>query len=77
MKRILWFRRDLRVEDNPLLSFGGEVLPIFIFDTNILDFLKKNDRRVSLIFYYVKKLKMQLQEIGLDLKVLWQTFGCI
>ena len=35
MKRILWFRRDLRVEDNPLLSLEGEVFPIFIFDTNI------------------------------------------
>lgn len=31
VKRLLWFRRDLRVEDNPLLSLEGEVLPIFIF----------------------------------------------
>ncbi len=45
MKRILWFRRDLRVEDNPLLSVGGEALPIFIFDTKILDFLDTDDRQ--------------------------------
>lgn len=71
MRRILWFRRDLRVKDNPLLSLGGEVLPIFIFDTNILDSLEKDDRRVSFIFFYVLKLKTQLKEIGLDLKVFY------
>lgn len=71
MKRILWFRRDLRVIDNPLLSFDGEVLPIFIFDTSILNPLEKDDKRVNFIFFYVQKLKMQLREIGLDLKVFY------
>ncbi|QHG90692.1 deoxyribodipyrimidine photo-lyase [Sulfurimonas sp. CVO] len=71
MKRILWFRRDLRVEDNPLLSFGGEVLPIFIFDENILKELSKNDKRVSFIFHYVVKLKSDLQKVGLDLKIFY------
>jgi len=69
MKRILWFRRDLRVKDNPLLALGGEVLPIFIFDKNILSKLKKNDKRLSYIFFYLSNLKKDLQEIGLDLKV--------
>ncbi|WP_458701376.1 cryptochrome/photolyase family protein [Sulfurospirillum sp. 1307] len=71
MKRILWFRRDLRVEDNPLLSLEGEVLPIFIFDTSILENLEKNDKRVSFIFFYVQKLKSQLKKLGLDLKVFY------
>lgn len=71
MRRILWFRRDLRVKDNPLLSFGGEVLPIFIFDKNILDSLQEDDKRVSFIFFYVQKLKDDLKEIGLDLKVFY------
>ncbi|QFR43740.1 cryptochrome/photolyase family protein [Sulfurimonas xiamenensis] len=71
MKRILWFRRDLRVGDNPLLSFGTEVLPIFIFDENILKKLPKNDKRVTFIFYYVVKLKSDLQKIGLDLKIFY------
>lgn len=71
MKRILWFRRDLRVEDNALLSFGGEVLPIFIFDENILKKLPNNDKRVSLIFLHVEKLKVDLQKIGLDLKIFY------
>ena len=67
MRRILWFRRDLRVEDNPLLSFEGEVLPIFIFDTNILERLNPNDRRVTFIFNAVHRLKLDLKERGLDL----------
>lgn len=71
MKRILWFRRDLRVEDNPLLSFGGEVLPIFIFDEHILKKLPQNDKRVTFIFYHVVKLKSDLQKIGLDLKIFY------
>ena len=69
MKRILWFRRDLRAKDNPLLSLDGSVLPIFIFDRNILDLLAKDDRRVSFIFASVQKLKCELKAIGLDLKV--------
>lgn len=71
MKRILWFRRDLRVEDNPLLSLGGEVLPIFIFDTKILNSLDKDDKRVSFIFDKVTKLKNALRAKGLDLKIFW------
>ena len=71
MKRILWFRRDLRVEDNPLLSFGGEVLPLFIFDENILKELPKNDKRVTFIFYHAVKLKSDLKKMGLDLKIFY------
>ncbi len=71
MRRILWFRRDLRVSDNPLLSLGGEVLPIFIFDTNILNDLPNDDRRVSFIFSRVLSLKKALQEKGLDLKLFY------
>lgn len=71
MKRILWFRRDLRVEDNPLLSFEGEVFPIFIFDSNILDKLEKDDRRVSIIFRFVQELKLKLQALNLNLKIFY------
>jgi len=71
MRRILWFRRDLRVTDNPLLSLEGEVLPIFIFDTNILDPLPKNDRRVTYIFDRVMGLKSSLRSLGLDLMIFY------
>jgi len=71
MKRLLWFRRDLRISDNALLSFNGDVLPIFIFDTNILSKLQADDRRVAYIFGLVLELKAQLQSIGLELKVFY------
>ena len=51
---VFWFRRDLRLHDNhgffQALDKSKSVLPIFIFDTNILDELNENDRRVSLLF---------------------------
>ncbi|MCD6259320.1 MAG: deoxyribodipyrimidine photo-lyase [Helicobacteraceae bacterium] len=71
MRRILWFRRDLRIEDNPLLSYEGEVLPLFIFDTNILDSLDAEDKRVSYIFKAVLELKEKLRTLGLDLKLFY------
>ncbi len=71
MKRILWFRRDLRVEDHPLLSIEGEVLPIFIFDTEILSKLPSNDRRVTFIYNTLLTLKKSLQDLGLDLAVFY------
>ncbi len=69
MRRILWFRRDLRIEDNPLLALGGEVLPLFIFDTRILRPLQPDDRRVSFIFSQVMRLKEDLRKRELDLKI--------
>ncbi len=67
MRRILWFRRDLRTDDNPLLSLEGEVLPIFIFDPAILDPLPRDDRRVTFIFEALLHLKASLRSMGLDL----------
>lgn len=71
MQRILWFRRDLRVEDNPLLSQAGDVLPIFIFDSDILDSLSRNDRRVTFIFNALLTLKSALRARGLDLAIFY------
>ena len=73
MKKVLWFRRDLRVHDSMLLATEGEVLPIFIFDTKILRGLEKKDRRVSLIFEHVLKLKADLNALGLDLALFYGT----
>ncbi|MDX1809205.1 MAG: DUF1722 domain-containing protein [Sulfurospirillaceae bacterium] len=70
-RRILWFRRDLRTTDNPLLCYEGEVLPIFIFDSNILDSLEPSDKRVSYVFYFVSTLKQELIKKGLDLKIFY------
>ncbi|KIM06017.1 MAG: deoxyribodipyrimidine photolyase [Sulfurovum sp. AS07-7] len=72
MREILWFRRDLRINDNAILAYAkDEVLPIFIFDTNILSKLPKEDKRVCFIYQSVLHLKKQLQEIGLDLAIFY------
>ena len=50
---LFWFRRDLRWYDNHglfrALTVSKNVVPIFIFDKAILDFLPPNDSRVSFI----------------------------
>lgn len=63
---IFWFRRDLRLEDNvglyQALQGDSPVLPIFIFDTEILGTLPKKDPRVSFIHIQLQKLRNQLQD---------------
>ncbi len=65
---IFWFRRDLRLEDNKglieALSEKYPVLPVFIFDTEILPHLKKDDARVSFIHDQLKKLRKELEFKG-------------
>ncbi len=62
---LFWFRRDLRLDDNvgllKALKSDYPVLPIFIFDTYILDRLSKNDARVTFIFEVLQKLRLDLQ----------------
>lgn len=63
---IFWFRRDLRLEDNVglyhALSSGIAVLPVFIFDTTILNRLEdKKDRRVDYIHQALSILNTQLR----------------
>jgi len=57
---IFWFRRDLRVADNhgfyEALTAGRPVLPVFVFDTDILNDLEDNDSRVTFILREVQKL---------------------
>ena len=63
---IFWFRRDLRWHDNhalfKALTHSDEVIPIFIFDTNILDRLDKNDRRTCLIYDRLQSLNTKIGE---------------
>ena len=72
MKQVLWFRRDLRVVDSEILANAkDEVIPIFIFDKNILNKLPKDDKRVTFIYKSVLELKNNLQKIGLDLAIFY------
>ncbi len=63
---IFWFRRDLRFQDNvglfAALESSLSVLPIFIFDPEILDKLPKKDPRVSFIYDQLQRMRSQLQE---------------
>lgn len=63
---IFWFRRDLRINDNHglfmALKAHENVLPIFIFDPEILDKLPKNDARVTFIYNQLKEVNTQLKE---------------
>lgn len=71
---IFWFRRDLRLADNAglyhALKEGGNVLPLFIFDTTILDRLEdKADARVEFILQEINRLHEELKEQGSSLQV--------
>ncbi len=63
---IFWFRRDLRLDDNigflEALKGDHPVLPIFIFDTEILNKLNKDDARVTFIYETLQKMRYELQE---------------
>ena len=63
---IFWFRRDLRLDDNhalfKALKSGYEVLPIFIFDTNITNKLNQNDHRLNYINNVLDGLNKRLSE---------------
>ena len=63
---IFWFRRDLRLDDNVGLSHAlkqsPRVLPIFIFDTEILSQLPKNDARVTFIHDRIHGINKELNE---------------
>jgi len=70
---IFWFRRDLRFHDNhglyKALSEDGEVLPIFIFDKEILDGLPEDDARVSFIHDTLSQMKARLNQNRSDLVI--------
>jgi deoxyribodipyrimidine photo-lyase len=71
---IFWFRRDLRLRDNTALYHAlrsnRQVLPIFIFDPQILDKLQnKSDRRVAFIHEALSDMQQELEQIGASLHV--------
>jgi len=75
---IFWFRRDLRLEDNCALFFALiseiPVLPIFIFDEEILNELPENDARVSFIYNSLLNINEDLQKVNSSLLVKKGTF---
>ena len=72
---IFWFRRDLRLYDNIGLSKALEekhpVLPIFIFDNNILEDLEaRDDSRVEFLYNRISGMHHTLKEEGSGILIL-------
>lgn len=71
-----WHRRDLRVSDNAglfkALKHEKNVQPIFIFDTEILRLLPKNDQRVLFIHRTIRELSDAYKKLG---AALWVFHG--
>ncbi len=72
---VFWFRRDLRIEDNSALfeaiATGMKILPIFIFDKNILDELPKDDHRVTFIMQLLEKVNAEFESHKRQLAVFY------
>jgi len=75
---IFWCRRDMRLEDNAALYHALKsdhpVIPLFIFDNEILDKLEnKKDSRVTFIHETLLKMQETLKELGSSMVVLNTT----
>lgn len=75
---IFWFRRDLRLTDNAglyhALKTQRPLLPVFIFDRNIVDELEdKADKRVEFIYAALTGMQQQLVSLGSSLNVFYST----
>lgn len=71
---IMWFRRDLRLTDNAALyhalKSNHPVLPLFIFDRNILDKLEDtSDRRVTFIHSTLLDIQTELTDLKSSIEV--------
>ena len=75
---IFWHRRDLRTHDNhglyAALTKNKNVLPVFIFDKNILDKLEdRDDRRVTFIHNHIQRVKKEYENAGGTLRLFHDT----
>lgn len=74
---IFWFRRDLRLNDNhglfKALKDDLKVMPIFIFDKNILEKLPEDDARIGFIHQQIKEINKELQKQNSGIKVFFDS----
>ncbi len=76
MSALVWFRRDIRLDDHHALFKAckehQDVQLVFVFDTNILSKLKnKNDRRITFIIESLKDLERELLSFNSSLHILY------
>ncbi|PWV47464.1 deoxyribodipyrimidine photo-lyase [Chitinophaga sp. S165] len=75
---LCWLRRDLRLLDHAALyhalKSAAPVVPVFVFDTNILNDLEdKHDRRVTFIHDTLEDLQVKLSKLGSTLDIYYGT----
>ncbi len=77
-KKIVWFRNDLRLHDNPCLheaiAKSDQILPVYVFDprqfaSGKYGFPKTGSFRTKFLLESVENLKKSLQKAGADLLV--------
>ena len=72
---IFWFRRDLRLEDSSALlaalKSGHQVLPIFIFDQNMLSDLPRQDARLGFIYDLLTDINKSLHKFESGVKCIY------
>ena len=71
MKGLVWFRRDLRLRDNPALSAAckecREIVPLFVFDEPLLRSHVFGSTSVSFMLGCLEELRRSLAEHGVTL----------
>ncbi|WP_295124542.1 deoxyribodipyrimidine photo-lyase [uncultured Chitinophaga sp.] len=78
MVNICWLRRDLRLHDNAALYYalkaGDPVVPVFVFDSNILNDLEnREDKRVTFIYEALEEIQTELEKLGSTLDIYFGT----
>ncbi|TXG02020.1 cryptochrome/photolyase family protein [Massilia arenae] len=67
-KSLVWFRRDLRAFDHAALHHAlrcsQQVFCVFVYDTDILDGLPRDDRRLRFIHASLASLDEELRRLG-------------
>ena len=71
---IIWFRRDLRLEDNQAVfeavQAGEAILPIFIIDPYFYSWPEVGQKRVRFMFESLQNLHLNLLKLGSELVIL-------
>jgi len=71
---IFWFRRDLRLDDNPALNNalaeGLPVLAVFIFDISVISELPEDDPRISFIYDTLSEINNDLIKFNSSILIL-------
>ncbi|MFZ9176275.1 MAG: deoxyribodipyrimidine photo-lyase, partial [Burkholderiaceae bacterium] len=66
--QLVWLRRDLRLEDHAALAQALQhpepIVPVFVFDRDILDGLPDTDRRVAFLHETLELLQVELVQAG-------------